>query len=107
MDAIVLRGQWKHQKRQVDTSVDTRGPYTNSKVCVSLCVGGTIRYNLVVGSGLDDCWELKNVVPNISKYHFCKKVVGVFGKEILWACFGLSSLQVCATRHSAQCPESI
>ena len=69
------------------TYVDTSVPYPDAKVCAALCVGGAIRYDLVVGSGLDDCWVLKNVVPNISKYHFCKKAAGVFGKAILWACF--------------------
>ena len=86
-DEIDLRGRWKHQKRQVDTYVDTTVPYPDAKVCASLCVGGAIRYDLVVGSGLVDCWVLKNVVPNISKYHFCKKSAAVFGKAILWACF--------------------
>ena len=55
-DEIDLRGRWKDQKRQVDTYVDTSVPYLDAKVCASLCVCVAIRYNLVVGSGLDDCW---------------------------------------------------
>ena len=67
----------------MDTYVNTSIPYSDAKVCAALCIGGTIRYDLVLGSGLDDCWVLKNVVPNISKYHFCKKAARVFGKAIL------------------------
>ena len=71
----------------MDTYVDTSVLYPDTKVCDSFCVSGVIWYNLVVGSGLDDWWVLKNVVHNISKYHFCKKAAGVFGKVILWASF--------------------
>ena len=56
-------------------------------VCAVLGVGGTARYDLVVGSGLKDSWVLKNVAHNISKYHFCRKIAVVFEKVILWACF--------------------
>ena len=61
--------------------VDTSVPYPDAKVCAALCVGGAVRYDLVVGSGLDDCWVLKNAVPNISKYHFCKKALECLGRR--------------------------
>ena len=41
----------------------------------------------MVGSGLDDCWVLENVVPKISQYHYCKKAAAVLGRAVLWACF--------------------
>ena len=88
-DEIDLQCHWEHQKHQVDTYIDTSVPYPDAKVCAALCVGGALRYDLVVGSGLDDCWILKNIILNTSKYHFCKKAAGVFGKAILWGCFDL------------------
>ena len=86
-DSIDIRGRWKHQKRQVDVYVDTTVPYPDAQVCSALCVGGAIRYDLVVGSGLDDCWVLANVVPKISQHHYCNKAAAVFGRAVLWACF--------------------
>ena len=41
----------------------------------------------MVGSGLDDCWVLENVVPKIRQYHYCKKAAAVLGRAVLWACF--------------------
>ena len=67
--------------------VDTTVPYPDAQVCSALCVGGAIRYDLVVGSGLDDCWVLENVVPKISRHHYCNKAAAVFGRAVLWACF--------------------
>ena len=67
--------------------VDTSVSYPDAKVYAAPRVGGAVRYDLVVESGMVDFWVLKNVVPNISKYHFCKKAVGLFRKAVLWACF--------------------
>ena len=86
-DSIDIRGRWKHQKRQVDVYVDTTVPYPDAQVCSALCVGGAIRYDLVVGSGLDDCWILEHVVPKIREHHYCKKAAAVLGRAVLWACF--------------------
>ena len=54
----------------MDTYVDITVPYPNAKVYAALCVGGDVMFNLVVGTGLGDCWVLKNVVPNIIKHYF-------------------------------------
>ena len=84
---IDSRGRWKHRICQLDIYVDTTVPYPSGKVCADLCVDGTVRYDLMIWSGLDDSCVLKNVIPYISKYHFHKKATVVFGEAILWACF--------------------
>ena len=83
---MILRGPWKYQKHQVDMYVDTSIPYHDVKIYTALCIGCAVGYDLVVGSGLDDCWVLKKVVPDISRYHFCKKSIAGVGNVMLWAC---------------------
>ena len=93
-DEIDLRGRWKQRRRIVDTYLDTTIPYPDAKVASSTCVGGPIKYELVRGSGLDDRWVAKNVVPNIYRSHHCKKTAIVLGKAILWAIFDPSTKEL-------------
>ena len=67
---------------QVDMYVDTTVPHPDVKVYVALCLGGGVRYDQVIGLGMDDCWVLRNVARNSSRYHFCKTAAVVFGKAI-------------------------
>ena len=57
-DEINLRSQWKHQKNQVDMYVDTAVPHPDVKVDIALCLGGSVRYNQVIGLGMDYFWVL-------------------------------------------------
>ena len=86
-DEIDLRGRWKHLKRQVDMYVDTSVPYPDAKVCVSLCIGGAISYEIRKGSGVDDAWILRNVCPNITENHIFRRTALVLGRAIMWTCF--------------------
>ena len=85
-DEVDLRGRWKKRKRQVDTYIDTEIPFPDAKVAASLCVGGPVAYLFVPESGVDDSWVLDNVVPNISKSHFCRKTAARLGRAVFWAC---------------------
>ena len=63
--------------------IDTSVLYPGAKVCAALCVVGSVCwYNLVVGSGLHDCWVFKNLGPNTNKDHYWKKAARMFGKAI-------------------------
>ena len=55
-DSINIHERWKHQECQVNIYIDRIIPCPDAQVCSTLCVGGATRYNLVVDSGLDDCW---------------------------------------------------
>ena len=46
--------------------VDTAVPYPDVQVCSVLYIVGDIRYDLVVGSCLDDYWVVENVGPKIT-----------------------------------------
>ena len=51
--------------------------FPDAQVRSDICVGGAIRYDLVVWSSLNDCWVLENEVPNISQDHYCIKAAAV------------------------------
>ena len=74
---INVRGQWKRAKLQVDTYLHLYISYSDAKIAVSFCLGGTIKYELIQDSKLDDCWLVNNMVPNIYRIHEDKKVAVV------------------------------
>lgn len=82
-----LRGRWKHKKRIVDMYLDTTIPFPDAKVAASLCIGDHEMYDFIWNSGLDDCWVLENIVPNVFKVHGCKKTAAVLDRAVLYACF--------------------
>ena len=48
----------------VARSVDTTVPYPDVQDCSVIYVVSDIRYDLVVGSCLDDCWVVENLGPS-------------------------------------------
>ena len=46
-----------------------------------------MKYEVLKGSGVDDCWLVENVLPETFKLHPCKKAVVTLSKALLWACF--------------------
>ena len=79
---INICGRWKQQKQQIDIYVDTTVLYPDVQVCSALYVGGTIRYDLVIGSGFNNCRVLNNVVQNISQHQYCKKAAVVLCRPL-------------------------
>ena len=65
-----------------DLYIDVSLPYQDAKVAAVLCVGGPIKYELRVGSGLHDDWILQNVVPRTSQL-YPRNVALVLGKAFL------------------------
>ena len=86
-DEINCRGRWRIQRGQiVDRYIDIEMPAADAKVASALCVGGTIRYKLLEGSGISEHWLKTNVVPNMLLKFSCQ-VSLVLALPLLWACF--------------------
>ena len=86
-DDLNVCGQWKRFKQMVDAYVDPDIPYPNAKTAAALAIGGPVKYEVLKGSGVDDCWLIENVLPETYKLHPCKKAVVTLSKALLWACF--------------------
>lgn len=105
-DDLNVRGRWKRFKQMVDTYVDPDIPYPDAKTAAALAIGGPVKYELLKGSGVDDCWLVENVLPETFKLHPCKKAVVTLSKALLWACFDaeaqeLVPLQIIKRVHTA------
>jgi hypothetical protein len=85
-DDVDTRGQWKSNKRMVDTYIDTSLLYPDVKVTEVLCVGGAIKYTLRRGSGISEQWILDHVSVNIQR-HTPRQVAVVLGTALLWAIY--------------------
>ena len=90
----------------VDTYVDPDIPYPDAKTAAALCIGGPIKYELQKDFGLDDCWLMEHVLPEVYKMHNDRKAVVTLSKALLWACFDseakeLVPLKILGRVHSA------
>ena len=86
-DDLNVRGRWKRFKQMVDTYVDPDIPFPDAKTAAALSIGAPIKYELRNGCGLDDCWLLETVLPEVHKRHDDRKAVVTLSKALLRACF--------------------
>ena len=64
-DGIDLQGRYKYQKNQVDTYVETNVQYPDAILCAALCVGGAVRYKVMllsIGLTVVGCTALSTTV---------------------------------------------
>ena len=66
----------------VDTYVDPDIPYPDAKTASALAIGGPVKYEVLKGSGVDDCWLVENVL--LETFKLCKKAVVTLSKALLW-----------------------
>ena len=90
----------------VDTYVDPEIPFPDAKTAAALCIGTPIKYEFRNGCGLDDCWLLEYVLPEVNKMHGDRKAVVTLSKALLWDCFDseaqvLVPLEILKRVHSA------
>ncbi len=90
----------------VDTYVDPDIPYPDAKTASALAIGRPVKYEVLKGSGVYDCWLVENVLPETFKLHPCMKAVVILSKALLWACFDaeaqdLVPLQIIKRVHTA------
>ena len=101
-----VRGRWKRFKQMVDTYMDPGIPFLDAKTAAALCIGAPVKYKLRNRCGLDYCWLLKNVLPEVYKKHNNRKDVVTLSKALLWDCFDseaqvLVPLEILKRVHSA------
>ncbi len=90
----------------VDTYVDPGIPFLDAKTAAALCIGAPVKYKLRNRCGLDYCWLLKNVLPEVYKKHNNRKDVVTLSKALLWDCFDSEAqvsvpLEILKRVHSA------
>ena len=89
IDEIDIRGRWKRNtKRTVDRYVDCEQQWIDGKVAGALCVGGAVKYDLVVDCGVSLPWLLENVVPGIAGFYNDdnNSIAEVLALPVLWGC---------------------
>ena len=69
-------------------------PHPVAKIAAVLANGGTIRYEVLEGSDMDDCWIGENILPETSKLYCDKKAVVTLSKALLWACFNAETQDI-------------
>ena len=74
-------------KLQVDMYLDPDIHHFDVKVVAYLCIGDTIKYELIRDSELHYCWVVDNMAHDIYMIYEDKKDVSVLGKALLWVCF--------------------
>ena len=65
-DNINTRRRLKGHKQMVDTYLNSEIPYPDARAAIELTIGGAMKYSFTVRYGMDDCWVLSNVFPNLS-----------------------------------------
>ena len=67
--------------------VDPDIPYYDVKAAAALAIGEHVKYDVLKGSSVDDCWSVENILPETYKLHQGKETVMTLSKALLWACF--------------------
>ena len=63
-DDVDPRGQWKSNKRILDTNIDCVIPYSDAKVAATLSIGG--KYATKTGYNITDKFILNHICPHIA-----------------------------------------
>ena len=91
-DGVDARGQWKSDKRMVDTCIDCVIPYPDAKVAATLSIGGPVKYATKTGYIITDKFTLNHVCSHIASL-LRTQILLLLGRALLWAIYGEETSQ--------------